>query len=237
MVDAESSMMVGAERLSASDPFGLELLGHLASGPAMLSKLAMLTRASRERLLRHLAALQAAGLVDLRHEGSQAVYMLAACRLAVPAVPPLRGAEGAHGEGAWPPLILARTCHDHVAGRIGVALFEELVARGAVLDPGPPKPNGTGAKTPVALGPKAGTAIGAIGVDLDAVRRRKARLAFACRDWTERRAHLGGALGAALFDALRERDWLRPRSGSRALEITIAGRVGLARWLGAEPWA
>lgn len=229
-------MTAEAERLGTSDPFDLELLRHLASGPAILSKLAKLARASRPRLLRHLASLREEGLVDLRHEGPQAVYVLADRFLANLPGPHIRSAGGAHGQGAWPPLILARTCHDHVAGRVGVALFEALVARGAVLDPGPPKPKGTGPKTPIALGPEAGAVLAAFGVDLGATRRRKARLAFACRDWTERRAHLGGALGAALFGALRGRGWLRRRSGSRVLDVTPAGREGLARWLGTEPW-
>ncbi len=229
-------MPADTKYLKACEPLVLDLLAQLAAGPAMLSRLAMLTRVSRGRLLRHLSALREAGLVELRDEGCQATYVLTDLAFASMRALPDRDIDGATEKRTWPPLILARTCHDHVAGRIGVALFERLVARSAIRDPGPPRPKGAGPKTTVVLGSDAEAVFGDFGLDLDAVRQRKARPAFACRDWTERRAHLGGALGAAMFEALTIRGWLRRRPGSRALELTPAGRTRLGRWLDTEPW-
>jgi hypothetical protein len=131
-------------------------------------------------------------------------------------------------------LARARTCYDHLAGRAGVGLFNGLVARGAVIDPGRPAPRGTGRKIDVRLGPAAGEVFAALGIELESLPHTKRRLAFACLDWTERRAHLGGALGAAVLESLLARDWARRRPGTRALAVTQAGIEGLGRSLGID---
>lgn len=121
-----------------------------------------------------------------------------------------------------PSLAGARTCYDHIAGRLGVALFDQLVAAGALQEP-PAADN-----SEVALGPGAAAAFAPLGVDLAAPLPRRRKAATTCLDWTERRPHLGGALGAAVLDSALRSGWVQ-RSGGRALTVTPAGRQHLLR--------
>lgn len=115
-------------------------------------------------------------------------------------------------------LRAARTCYDHLAGSLGVALHDRFTAlRWLVADS---TTDGT-AYDLTAAGTKA---FGSLGIDVDATRRLRRRFACGCLDWSERRFHLGGALGAALLDTALKRKWLRQDLDSRALNITASGR-------------
>jgi hypothetical protein len=90
-------------------------------------------------------------------------------------------------------------------------------------------PAGTGSYE---VTPAGKTAFAALDIDVAAEGSRRRRLAFACLDWSERRAHLGGALAAALLDAALRRRWLTREPGSRALSLTPFGRRELVRRFG-----
>ena len=190
----------------------IDRLGHL--GPAPVSALAAELDVPMPELSNHLRRLRDAGLVRARREGRHAVYELGETgvelllplldRLIAPAMP----------EPARAP---SRTCYDHLAGPLGVELYEDLCARGALR----PARDGT-----VALGPEAPAALAALGVDVAAVEPGRRRLAFECLDATEQRPHLGGALGAALAAALIDRGWIE-RAGGREVRLTAAGRATL----------
>ncbi len=115
-------------------------------------------------------------------------------------------------------LRFARTCDDHLAGTVATALYDRLAADGTlhVTAEG------------VALTPAGARRLRSLGIDSEALRAGRRPLACACLDWTERRHHLAGALGAALLDSFRARDWLIPRSAPRALRLTTTGRQALA---------
>lgn len=121
-----------------------------------------------------------------------------------------------------PELAEARTCYDHLAGRLGVALYERLVSAGALVPPAAP------GEREVALGPAAGTELAALGVDLAAIPKGRRRLAATCVDWTERRPHLAGPLGAAVLGAAF-RDGCVARAEGRALTVTAEGRARLGQ--------
>ena len=111
----------------------------------------------------------------------------------------------------------ARTCYDHIAGVLGVGLAERLTKCEHIV-----------------LGDEAGevTPAGAeffarLGVDLTAARSKRRLFCRPCLDWTERRPHLGGAVGAALANRCFELKWIERVRGTRALSITPAGRRGL----------
>jgi hypothetical protein len=108
----------------------------------------------------------------------------------------------------------ARTCYDHLAGRLGVGLADALVDRGRLV-------RGEEAFQVTAAGTAWFTSIG-IEPDLPTAGRRS--VARACLDWTERRPHLAGSLGAALARRALELGWVVRLSGSRALLVTPEGR-------------
>ncbi|TAN23312.1 MAG: ArsR family transcriptional regulator [Acidobacteria bacterium] len=113
-------------------------------------------------------------------------------------------------------LRLARTCYDHIAGRLGVALHDRLLARGWLAA--------------YQLTPAGRAGLHSWGVDIAITSPSRRRFAFACLDWSERRPHLAGALGSALLAACLRQRWLRRELDSRALEITPAGRRRFAQF-------
>jgi hypothetical protein len=123
-------------------------------------------------------------------------------------------------------LRAARTCYDHMAGTLGVALHDRFQALGW-LSAG--SPGGGDALNLTLDGAKA---FAALGVDLDATRTLRRRFAYACLDWSERRPHVGGALGAALLRVALQRRWVVPDLDSRALGITSLGRREILTRLG-----
>jgi DNA-binding transcriptional ArsR family regulator len=120
-------------------------------------------------------------------------------------------------------LAAARTCYDHLAGALGVWLFDAMVAGGL-------------------LSTADGLALTAAGrswfIDLagpDVLRPRRSRpLVRSCLDWTERRPHLAGALGAVLYQQLVGRSWVRSCRDSRAVRVTPEGELAIGELLGAE---
>ena len=87
---------------------------------------------------------------------------------------------------------------------------------------------------PVELGSMGTEILGDIGLDLKALRRERRRFAFACPDWTERRPHLGGALGAALWAQFVERGWVVKQQGTRAVIVTDVGKQRLREQFGVQ---
>jgi hypothetical protein len=129
-------------------------------------------------------------------------------------------------------LCTARTCYDHLAGRLGVAVFDALLNRAALCPIDPPP--GALRKVRSGLGPvfpgaAAADVFASLGVQIEKISRRP--LATACLDWTETRPHLAGALGAALCTAFLNQAWVVRHAGFRALKITQSGRQALASHL------
>ena len=122
-------------------------------------------------------------------------------------------------------LRAARTCYDHIAGSLGVRLHDRFAALRWIEKE-------TAGGTSYDVTRAGAAAFDAIGIDLDAVRAHRRRFAFACLDWSERRAHLGGALAAAVLDAALRRRWVSREPGSRALAVTPSGRREMARRFG-----
>src|SRR5262249_28150793 len=119
----------------------------------------------------------------------------------------------------------ARTCYDHLAGRVGVLLTQALIERGVLRPVG----------RQFELTPKGETFFCEIGLDFAAARASRRTFALACLDWSERVPHVAGALGAALLRFLFEKGWLERRWASRAVQVTAAGRAGLKKTFGVAP--
>ena len=121
-------------------------------------------------------------------------------------------------------LRAARLCYDHLAGQLGTEVSEKLLSRGWLtqLD----DTHGAYEVTP-----EGEQALAAIGVDVNALRHGRRRFAYGCMDWSERRPHLAGALGAAVGERCIALGWLARQKHSRALSVTEAGQRELHAWL------
>jgi len=122
-------------------------------------------------------------------------------------------------------LVHARTCYDHVAGTLGVSLHDALFARGWLALSGA----GSDGYSVTESGQRH---LAEAGVDVDALRTTRRRLAYGCLDWSERRPHIGGALGAAMLSMMLEKRWVKRERHSRALGVTAIGARELAIRLG-----
>ena len=116
-------------------------------------------------------------------------------------------------------LRAARTCYDHIAGTLGVGLHDRIHVLGWLSAEYTPTPKGA-------------KAFADLGIDLDAARSARRRFAYACLDWSERRPHLAGALGAALLSVALKRRWISQELDCRALRITPSGRRELLNRFG-----
>jgi DNA-binding transcriptional ArsR family regulator len=193
-----------------ADEVRLRLLQWLLEGDATVSDLADRLGLDQPRVSTHLAALREAGLVLAHAAGRQRVYHVDAQRIAalleVVTALALGDPPAAEPAPASPaagrlvrrdaPLRHARTCYDHLAGVAGVQLLDALVRRGWLLA------QEQGRRTTYTLSPGGERALQGRGVDVSTARRARRMFAFACLDWTERRPHLGGALGAAILTTL-----------------------------------
>jgi DNA-binding transcriptional ArsR family regulator len=122
------------------------------------------------------------------------------------------------------PVAYCRTCYDHLAGQVSISIVEGLICQGYFL-PG---------DTEFEITPPGWTWFAEIGINRAAVEKTRRSLARKCLDWSERKAHLGGALGAALLQQTVALDWLRPTKESRAMVVTSLGRQRLSETLRIE---
>lgn len=225
-----------------ADPLRYDILRALMGGAATVSELTALTGATQPNISNHLALLRARGLARATREGrlmryeihDPAVAGLIEALAAVAGAPQGRPAA----ERVTPPLARARLCYDHLAGEVGVALYDALVACGALrLAERTAARAGAGRAGPsaaVELGAAGAEVFGGLGVAVADARRTKRRFAYACVDWTERRPHLGGALGAALCAAALAQGWVIRQPATRAVIVTDAGWQALRERLGVE---
>lgn len=188
----------------------------LAGTPLPAGALAVRVGVAPSTVSGHLARLEAAGLVtvvsvgrrrEARLAGPHVAEALEALGRVAGDDPRPIGLRAVNGRAA---LREARSCYDHLAGRAGVALADGLQACGAL--------------TPEFTVPDdaADFYADSFGIELASLNGRRP-LVRACTDWTERRPHVAGALGAALLDVMLSRGWLARRPDGRALNITPLG--------------
>ncbi len=221
------------------DPARSAILQSLLGGLALpATELALRAGVSAQTASSHLQKLTESGLLAVERSGRHRYYRLGSPEVAhclealgaLAAPPRDRAARVARVADDEPTraLRLARSCYDHLAGRVGVAVNDALLG-GEYLRPAAAADGGL-ELTPAG----AGWFAAALGVEVEALTGGgRGRRAFArpCLDWSERRPHLAGALGAALLSRLLALDWLARRPDGRALRLTVAGRQGLRREL------
>jgi DNA-binding transcriptional ArsR family regulator len=213
-----------------ADPTRARFLAELRKGEALpATELATRAGVSTTAASVHLKRLQQAGAIAGERRGRHRFFSIANPSLIqvldamAAAAPP----AAAKRRRTRPPALmgelkLARTCYDHLAGELGIALTEALQARGLLVA-------GENAYEITASGRSALTEF---GIDLAALESRRRPLAKTCLDWTERRPHLAGALGGALAERMLQLGWIRRRPGTRAVLITAKGHRELAATFG-----
>ena len=203
------------------EPARARMLYSLADGRARTStELAALSNVNPSTASVHLHRLKAQRLVKVLAQGKHRYYSLSGTSVA-DALEALSVVAGRPHEAFVPhaPIHLraARTCYDHMAGTLAVAIHDRLTTLRWLA---PASTGGNGYD----LTETGGRGCEALGIDVEATRTLRRRFAFACVDWSERRPHIGGALGAALLNAALKKKWVVPDLDSRALSITTSGR-------------
>ncbi len=230
-MDDEDQGDVGVATIAAAigEPARARMLYGLMDGHARTStELAVIADVGAPTASAHLGRLKAAGLVDVVAQGKHRYYRLAGADVAavLESLNVLAGSRPAFTPNTPPRLRAARTCYDHMAGAVGVVLYDRLQALGWLTP--------TGASGRYEATTSGAAALEALGVDVAAARAQRRRFACDCLDWSERRPHLGGALGAALLTLALRRRWLEQDLDSRALSVTPLGRRELASGFGAQ---
>ncbi|MBF9232335.1 ArsR/SmtB family transcription factor [Microvirga alba] len=207
------------------------ILSALMDGRALTaSELAWHSGVSPQTTSGHLAKLSEANLITMSPQGRHRYYKLATPEVAqaiealmsVASFGPRRHRPVGPKDEA---LRNARTCYDHLAGRLGIALADTLTARNHIVL----------SESAGALTDEGRRFLCDFGIDLEAGRGRHNRaLCRTCLDWSERRPHLAGRLGAALCTRMFELGWVERIKDSRALAVTAAGKSGLKQTFGIE---
>lgn len=210
------------------EPARASMLYCLLDGRARTStELALVAGVSPSTASVHLHKLEAEHLTTVRVQGKHRYYSLDGPEVAavLEALSVLAGAaRSAFVPNTPDHLRAARTCYDHMAGTLGVAIHDRLTELGWLT-----VPNGWDTYD---VTPKGARGLAALGIDVDAARALRRRFACACLDWSERRAHLGGALGAALLTLALAKKWVARDRQSRALVVTGVGHRHLEKELG-----
>ena len=220
---------VGVSQVAAAiaEPARTRMLCALMDGHARTStELASIAEVSASTASAHLAKLKELALVRLHVQGRHRYYSLADKRVAQ-ALEALM-VIGQNAAPTFSPrtpdrLQFARTCYDHMAGTLAVRLHDRLLGAGWLVEV-----DGQGYR----LSESGEALFENLGVDVQALATQRRRFACPCLDWSMRRPHLGGALGAALLQVAIKRKWVVQDLDSRALGVTAAGRREMAARFG-----
>jgi DNA-binding transcriptional ArsR family regulator len=226
-IDASVSSIAAA----IGEPARARMLYCLSDGRARTStELAVVADISPPTASAHLQRLLTRRLVKVFAQGKHRYYSLEGADVAA-ALEALSVLAGGSREIFLPNtpnrLRAARTCYDHIAGALGVALHDRFKAMGWLSEASTEDDS-------YELAPKGAKAFAALGIDIGAARKSRRRFAYACVDWSERRPHIGGAIGAAVLDAALRRRWVIQDLDSRALTVTKVGRREMAARFGIQ---
>jgi DNA-binding transcriptional ArsR family regulator len=214
------------------EPARARMLFCLMDGHARTStELAAVADVATSTASAHLNRLKAEHLVKLVTQGKHRFYSLAG-----PKVAQVLEDLSALVDAPRPPFVpntpnrlrAARVCYDHLAGALGVKLHDRFKELGWLTR------DANGRDDSYELTDKGRKGFAALNVDFDETQKLRRRFAYACLDWSERRPHIGGGLGAALLQAVIKRRWVTQDLDSRAVRVTGVGRREILTRLGVE---
>ena len=229
-VEHFEEVVVAGIAAAIGEPARTRILYSLLDSHARTStELAIVAEVSPSTASVHLNRLRSEGLIKVLVQGKHRYYSLASVSVAgvLESLSLLAGGSRRKFVPNTPSrLRFARTCYDHIAGTLGVSLHDQFLKNGWIDED---LANGNDAYE---LSQKGVEAVSSLGVDLDAARSTRRRFAFGCLDWSERRPHIGGALGSALLEAALGKRWVECDLDSRALEVTSLGKREMIRRFG-----
>jgi len=212
------------------DPARANMLTALAGGTALTaSELAQEAGVMLPTASSHLAKLTAGGLLKLTVQGRHRYFALAGPDIAAmlesimgvaATVGPRRVRPGPRDK----PMREARVCYDHLAGDLAVAMLDGLLAKSVLVR----------SEDGIRLGSHAQPFLASRGVDVATLSKQRRPLCRACLDWSVRRTHLAGGLGAAILDMVFAEKWARRESGGRVVSFSPKGRQAFASTFLAE---
>jgi DNA-binding transcriptional ArsR family regulator len=201
------------------DPARANMMTALCAGQALTAgELAREGGVTAQTASSHLAKLSAGGLVEGRKQGRHIYYALTGPDVAG-VIEALTGLAARTGHTRVrtgpkePALRRARVCYDHLAGDLGVAMLDSLIHRGMIV----------GSGETLVLTEKGEAFMAALGLDLPALTGLRRALCKGCLDWSVRRSHLAGALGAALLDRFYGLGWAAREPGTRIVSFSPRG--------------
>lgn len=202
-----------------------DVLTALMTGQALTAtELAAVAGVTKQTISSHLAKLLDARLVSVVSQGRHRYFRLAdddVARLleSLMGVAYRTGAVRARASPREPALRKARVCYDHLAGELGVLVYDSFTKRNLL----------TSVDGKLALTKRGQRYCRNFGIDVQALSRERRPLCRACLDWSMRRYHLAGALGAAVLDRCLELRWLRREAGSRVVSFSGVGEKAMRR--------
>lgn len=206
------------------DATRIRMLQLLMEGRALTAKeLAYGARVEPATATQHLRRLQEGSLVSVTAQGRHKYFRLASplvaelMELLMVLAPEQKGRT--IGPRIEEPLRRGRMCYDHLAGELGIDITEALVKQGVLRKE----------TDSFALTRRGAAWFSDLGIDVEAARALRRKFAATCLDWSERRDHLGGALGAALAERLVDLGWIARKRNSRVVTVTEAGRRKLGQ--------
>jgi DNA-binding transcriptional ArsR family regulator len=218
-----------------ADPARATMLGALLGGhPLAAGELSQIAGVTPATASAHLGKLLDGGLVSVTRQGRHRYYSLSGHEIAtvieaiaeISPVKPIRSLRQSREADA---LAQARTCYDHLAGRAGVALLDAFLINRILTG------SGTGKKAAYEVTADGVDTLEEFGVSVAELSTSRRRFAGACLDWTQRRPHLNGALGAAVTARLLELGWIEYGPSKRAVQVTEPGQKGLVATFGWTP--
>ncbi|WP_027132651.1 ArsR/SmtB family transcription factor [Geminicoccus roseus] len=207
------------------DPARANMLTALLDGGTLTAgELARQAGVTAQTASSHLARLQDGGLVASRRQGRHHYFSLSdhdvgAILESLMGLADRIGHQRARPGPKDPALRQARVCYDHLAGTMAVAMLDSMLAQRLVHSPG----------DDLVLTDQGSAFIGRLGIDLPFLARSRRPLCRTCLDWSVRRPHLAGGLGAALLTRFSELGWASRQAGSRVVTFTPLGQEAFAR--------
>jgi len=205
------------------EPARMSMLWNLLDGGARpAGELAFVANVSPQSASLHLAKLVSAGMLEVRSQGRHRYYKIANSQVAhaiesMETLVPSAKKDKPLARSQMPDFRMARTCYDHLAGKLAVDIVGAMQASGLVSE----------GKDDFVISESGLDWFDKFDIDIDKLKRERRAFARQCLDWSERQYHLAGSLGSAFLQQLMSRKWIVPQSPGRVVRVTLDGRKNL----------